>query len=115
MPSWLISWIIFCAVGLALPAVLLLFAWRRRAARNSLMMIPLFAILFLALSMNHGLRWVLIGEDYSRRLFVSIFVFTALTLVNAIIAAVRKSWSIALASAVLSLAWLFVGVVNSVV
>lgn len=115
MPAWLISWIVFCAVGIALPTVLLLFAWRRRTAKGALMAIPILAILALALSMDHDLRWVLIGADYTRRLFITIVVFIVLTHVNAIIALVRKAWSIAVASAVLSLAWFFVGVINSVV
>lgn len=65
--------------------------------------------------MNHDIRWVLIGADYTRRLYVTIFIFMALTLINAIIATFRKAWSIAVASMVISFAWFFVGVVNSVV
>lgn len=115
MPSWFISWIVFCAVGLALPTILLLFAWHRRAASASLTMVPLIAIAVLALSINHDVRWVLIGADYTRRLFITIGAFAAMTLINAVFAAVRRAWIIAIASAVLSLSWLFVGVVNSVV
>jgi len=65
--------------------------------------------------MDHDLRCVLIGADYTRRLFITITVSIVLTLINAIIALVRKAWSIAVASALLSLAWFFVGVINSVV
>lgn len=115
MPAWLISLIVFYAVGLALPAILLLLAWRRLATVSGLMIIPLIAILVLALSLNHDIRWVLIGADYTRRLYVTILVFAALTLINTVFAAFRRAWAIAVASAVLSLAWFFVGAVNSVV
>ena len=115
MPAWLISWIVFCAVGIAFPATLLLLVWRRRARFSGLMTIPLIAILVLTLSMNHDLRWVLIGADYTRRLYVTIIALAALTLINAAFAAFRRAWAIAVASAVLSLAWFFVGVVNSAV
>ncbi|UWZ85339.1 hypothetical protein [Occallatibacter riparius] len=115
MPVWLISWIVFCAVGVAFPAILLLLAWRRGAAVNALTLIPLIATIVLALSMNHNVRCVLIGADYTRRLYATILAFAALTLTNAAFATIRKSWAVAVASGLLSLAWLFVGVVNSVV
>jgi hypothetical protein len=65
--------------------------------------------------MNHDMRWAILGADYSRRLYVTIEVFAALTLINAIYSAIRKAWAAALASAVISLAWFFVDVVNSAV
>lgn len=113
MPVWLISWIVFSAVGLALPAILLPFAWHRGTTKNQLIWIPFLAIAVLALSMNHAIRGALIGADYTRRLYVTISVFMALTLINSIIATIRKAWGIAVASMVISLAWFFVGVVNS--
>jgi len=100
---------------MAFPAILLLLVWRRRAAVSGLMAIPLVAVLVLALSMNHDIRCVVIGADYTRRLYVTILVFVALILINAVCAAFRKAWAIAVASAVLSLAWFFIGVVNSAV
>jgi len=65
--------------------------------------------------LNDLARWILIDADYSRRLFITIAVLIVLTLINAMIATISKAWSIGLASAVLSLAWLFVGLVNSAV
>ena len=115
MPTWITSLIVFCAVGLAFPTCLLLLAWRRHRAVSDLTIVPLIAIIILVVSLNHNVRWALIGADYTRRLFITILVFTALTLINALFAAIRREWTIAVASAVLSLAWFFVGVVNSVV
>ncbi len=42
MPAWLISWIVFCVVGLAFPALLLLLAWRHHTASE-----PLIAACFI--------------------------------------------------------------------
>ncbi len=108
------TWIVFCTVGLALPTLLLIFAWRRNRPAAGVLVIPVIALVVLALAMNHDLRWVLVGADYSRRLYVTIETFTALTLINAIYAAIRKVWLAAAASAVIAFAWFFVGVVNSV-
>jgi hypothetical protein len=79
------------------------------------MIIPLVAVVVLALSMNHDVRWVLIGADYTRRLFITISVFVVLTFINGIFATIRRAWTVGAASALLFLAWLFVGVVNSAV
>ena len=115
MPVWLISWIVFCTFGLALPTILLLVAWRRSGAISRLMITPLLAIFILAVSMNHDVRWILIGADYTRRLYFTILTFTVLALLNAIVAATRRAWMVTTASAVISLAWFFVGIVNSAV
>lgn len=55
------------------------------------MMIPVLAIVALALSMNHDARWLLVGADYSRRLFITIAVLIVLTLINAVIATISKA------------------------
>lgn len=115
MPTWLISWIVFCAVGLAFPTCLLVYAWRRNRLVIVPLLIPAIAVVVLALVMVPEMRGTILGADYSRRLYVTIEVFAALTLINAIYAAIRKAWATAIASAVISLAWFFVGVVNSVV
>lgn len=115
MQTWMISRIVFCAVGLASPAILLVVAWRRNRPVATILIIPSLAIVVLTLAMIPEMRLVLVGADNTRRLYVTIGAFAALTLANAIYAAFRKAWIVALASAVISLAWLFVGVVNSVV
>jgi hypothetical protein len=90
MQSWLISWIVFCTVGLAFPASLLVLAWRRNRKVTRLLLIPVVAVVVPALAMNHEMRWALLGADYTRRLFVTIGIFTALTLINAVYASIRK-------------------------
>ncbi len=115
MQPWLISWVVFCAVGIAFPCCLLIFVWRRNRKLTSPLIVPMIAVLVLALAMVPAMRSVILGGDYSRRLFVTIDVFAALTLINAIYAAIRKAWATAIASAVISLAWFYLAVVNSVV
>ncbi len=115
MQPWVISWILFCAVGLALPTCLLVYAWRRNRPVVAPLIIPGIAVVALSLAMNHDMRWAILGADYSRRFYVTIEVFADLTLINVIYAAIRKAWAAALASAVISLAWSYVGVVNSAV
>jgi hypothetical protein len=115
MQPWLISWIVFCAVGLVFPCCLLVYGWRRNRTVTPPLIVPLIAVVVLTLTMVPAMRGAVLGGDYSRRLFVTIDAFAALTLINAIYAAIRKAWAIAIASAVISLAWFFVAVVNSVV
>lgn len=115
MPSWLIAWVIFCVLGLALPTFLLVFAWRRQSATTRVLIVPLVAISVLALAMDHDVRWILLGPDYTQRLFVTIGTFTVSCLLNAIYAAIRRTWSVAAASALICAAWLFVAVVNAAV
>ena len=113
MQSWVIAWVVFCAVGLALPVFLLVLAWRRHSAAISVLIVPVIAVAILAFAMDHDIRWVLLGADYTRRLFATIGIFVVLTLVNAVYAAIRRAWSVAAASALICAAWFFVGVVNS--
>ena len=113
MQSWVVAWVVFCAVGLVLPVLLLAFAWLRHRVALSVLIVPFIAAVVLALAMNHEVRWVLLGADYTRRLFVTIGILIVLTLVNAVYAAVRSVWSVTLASVLICAAWFFVGVVNS--
>lgn len=115
MQPWLISWVVFCAVGIAFPCCLLVYALRRNLTVTSSLIVPMIAVLVLALAMVPAMRSAILGGDYSRRLYITIDVFAALALINAIYAAIRKAWAIAIASVVISLAWFYVAVVNSVV
>ena len=115
MQPWIISWIVFCAVGMVFPATLLVYTWRRDQRVTAPVIVPLIAIVILALALIHDIRWVILGPDYSRRLYTTIGIFIVLTLINAIYAAIRRAWTVAIASTVVSMAWFFVGVVNSVV
>jgi uncharacterized protein (DUF983 family) len=64
MQSWLISLIVFCTVGLAFPAALLMLAWHHNRPFARLLIIPAVAVVVLALVLNHEMRWALLGADY---------------------------------------------------
>jgi hypothetical protein len=106
---------LFSALSVWLFAQQFLLAWRRHRGVLPVAIVPLIAIAVLAMAMNHNVRWILLGEDYTRRLYVTIGVFVVLTLVNAVYSAFHKVWSVAAASALVCAAWFFVGVVNSAV
>jgi len=114
MHGW-VMWVFFCGVGLVLPVFLLVLAWRRHGAAISVLIVPFIAVAVLSFAMDHDVRWVLLGADYTRRLFVTIELFVALTFVNAVYAAIRRAWSVAAASVLICAGWFFVGVVNSAV
>jgi hypothetical protein len=115
MPLWLIWWIVFCAVFLASPACLLFFAWVRNRRIIAVFIVPMAALIFLGLALIPETKSVLVGADYTRRLFVTIDVFIALTAASVIYAAIRKQWLVAIASALVSLGWIYMAAINSVV
>jgi hypothetical protein len=67
-----IYWIFFCAICLAVPACLLLLVWSRNRKARIPSVIPVVAVFVLGLAMISELKSVLIGADYTRRLFVTI-------------------------------------------
>jgi hypothetical protein len=115
MPFWLTWWIIFCTVFLACPACLLLFAWIRNRKVVLVSIIPMAALIVLGLALFPEMKSVLVGADYTRRLFLTIDVFIGLTAVSLINAVFRRLWLVAIASALVSLGWVYLAAVNSVV
>ncbi len=106
MPLWLIWWIIFCAICLACPACLLLFASVRNRKVIASSIIPMAALIVLGLALFPEMKSVLFGADYSQRLFVTIDLFIGLTAVSLIYAAWRRFWLVVIASALVSLGWI---------
>ena len=77
MQPWLISWIMFCVFGLAFPCFLLAVAWRRNRAVTLPLIVPVIAVIVLAIAMVPAMRGAILGEDYSRRLFFTTDFFAA--------------------------------------
>jgi hypothetical protein len=115
MPLWLIWWIIFCAICLACPACLLLLAWVRNRKVIAASIIPMAALIVLGFAMFPEMKSVLVGADYSHRLFLTIDVFIGLAAVSLIYAAWRRLWLVAIASALVSLGWIYLAAINSTV
>ena len=110
------EFLIFCVLGLALPIVLLGIAWRRYDWQmRTTIIAPSLSVVLLLLAIPHDLRWIILGPDYSQRLFTTIEVNMVLVTGAALYCAVKKRWIGAVASAMLALAWLWVGAINSVV
>jgi hypothetical protein len=76
---------------------------------------PTLSVVLLLLAIPHDLRWILLGPDYSHRLYTTVEVNIVLVLVAAVYCAKKKRWIGAVASAMLALSWLWVGAINSVV
>lgn len=110
------EFLIFCGLGLLLPLVLIGIAWRRydKRARMALV-IPALSVIFLVLIIQHDLRWILLGPDYSNRLYTTIGVNTSLAAASAVYSGIRRGWMALAASVIAALAWLWVGAINSVV
>ncbi len=112
----MLEFLVFCVLGLALPIILLGIAWRRydRQMRTTII-VPTLSVVLLLLAIPHGLRWIILGPDYSHRLFSTIEVNIVVVFVAALYCAIKKRWIGAVASAMLALAWLWIGAINSVV
>jgi hypothetical protein len=106
----------FYVFGVALPVVLMGAAWRRydRRGRTTLI-IPALSVILLLLVIQHDLRWILLGPDYSQRLYLTIELNAALAAVSALYTGVRRAWMALAASVLVAFTWLWVGAINSVV
>jgi hypothetical protein len=80
-----------------------------------MLVVPILSLLLLALAIQRDLRWMLLGPNYSRRLYLTIETVMLSTAVAGVYSLVRRQCTIALASVILALSWLWVGAVNSVV
>jgi hypothetical protein len=114
VPEKLKEFLIFYAGGIALPGALLAASYRR-PGRKAGLTVPFLGLILLVLTIPHNLRWVLLGPDYSRRLYMTIETIAAVTTIAAIYLGVKRRWMPAIASLILTLSWLWIGIVNSVV
>lgn len=73
------------------------------------------SVIFLLLIIQHDLRWILLGPDYSNRLYTTIEVNALLAVASVVYSGIRRGWMALAASMIAVLAWLWVGAINSVV
>jgi hypothetical protein len=99
----------------ALPLPLLGFAWTRpNRQKISIVVLSFSAVLILSAGVRY-LKFILLGEDYSNRLYTTIGVNMLVAIILALYLAITRRWLAALAAAMLALAWFWVCAVNSVV
>jgi hypothetical protein len=110
------EFLIFCTLGLLVPFVLIGIAWRRydKSARTTLI-VPALSVIFLLLVIQHNLRWILLGPDYSNRLYLTIEANVLLAAASGIYSGIKRGWMAVAASVIVALAWLWIGAINSVV
>jgi hypothetical protein len=66
------EFLIFCVLGLALPVILLGIAWRRYDRRmKTTLIVPTLSVVLLMLAIQRDLRAMLLGPDYSHRLYTT--------------------------------------------
>ncbi|PYU24963.1 MAG: hypothetical protein DMG32_12875 [Acidobacteria bacterium] len=101
--------------GLILPLPLLAVAWISSNRRPiELLVLTLSALLFLSGAVR-SLKLILLGLDYSHRLFTTIGVNILVATVLGLYFAIRRRWIAAIAAAILAVAWLMAGAINSAV
>jgi hypothetical protein len=110
------AFLIFCVLGLLLPLVLIGIAWPRydKSTRTTLI-VPALSVIFLLLAIQCDFRLILLGPDYSNRLYLTIEANAVLAAASAVYSGIRRGWMALAASVFVSLAWLWVGALNSVV
>ncbi|HEY7352979.1 MAG TPA: hypothetical protein VH596_09470 [Terriglobales bacterium] len=111
----MLDFLIFCGL-LVLPVMLLGRAWYQHGGRFVLTLtVPTLSLVLLLLAIPPQWRAVLLGLDYSQRLYTTIEANIGLVLVSAIYSAIKKKWDVAIASLAIAVAWFWVGAINSVV
>lgn len=107
---YLIIWIL-----LWLPLLLLAVAWSRAKAQYvPLTLLTLSAILLLSSGVR-SVKLLLLGANYSHRLYTTLELNFFLAVILGLYMAIRKRWVATVAAIFLGLAWVYLMVVNSVV
>lgn len=101
--------------SLLLPSVLLCVAWRRNKREKTTFVLLLVSGILLLSATVRDIKWILLGGDYTNRLYVTIGLNMALAAVCGLYLAFTRRLLAALSAIVLVFGWLYLGVVNSVV
>ena len=101
--------------SLLLPIVLLTVAWHRNRREKATLILLLVSGILLLSATVRDIRWVLLGADYTNRLYVTIGLNMLLAAVCGLYLAFTRRFLAALSAIVLVFGWLYMGVVNSVV
>jgi hypothetical protein len=113
MRSYLLIYGIYAS--LLLPIVLLSVAWRRNKGEKATFVLLLVSGILLLSATVRDTKWVLLGGDYTNRLYVTIGLNMLLAAACGLYLAFTRRFLAALSAIVLAFAWLYMGAVNSVV
>jgi hypothetical protein len=98
-----------------LPLPLLAIAWNKtRTPLIDLTFLTVSSILLVS-SVNHSVKWLLLGPDYSNRLFVTIGLNLLVAAGIGIHMAIKRRWIAVIVAIILALDWMAVASINSVV
>lgn len=100
---------------LLLPLVLVAFAWNKTKTPLIALVILTFSNLLLDSAGLRSVKWVVFGADYSRRLFITIGLNLLLAFVVGIYLVIKRRWIAAAAAIILTLDWIILGSLNTVV
>jgi hypothetical protein len=100
---------------LLVPPILLAIAWRRNKREKLSIILLFFSSVVLLSATMRDVKWVLLGADYTNRLYVTIGLNLLLSILCGLYLAVTRRLLAALAGMILGLAWFYMGAVNSVV
>jgi len=106
-----------CAIyaSLLLPIILLSVAWRRNKKEKASLVLLFFSAILLISATLRDIRWVLLGGDYTNRLYVTIGMNMLISALCGLYLAYTRRFLAALSAIVLAFGWLYLEVVNSVV
>jgi hypothetical protein len=109
-------WTIYAIYGwLLVPPILLAAAWRRNKREKLTIALLFFSGVVLLAATVRDIKWVVLGGDYTNRLYVTIGLNMLVSILCGLYLAVTRRFLAALAGMMLGLAWLYLGAVNSVV
>jgi hypothetical protein len=100
---------------LLLPIFLLSVAWRRNKREKATFALLLVSGILLLSATVPDIKWVLLGRDYTNRLYVTIGLNMLLAAACGLYLAFTRRFLAALSAIVLVFGWLYMGVVNLVV
>jgi preprotein translocase subunit SecF len=102
-------------ISLFLPLLLLAFVWNKVRTPQITLIILTISSLLLISSSNRTAKWIVLGPDYSNRLFTTIGLNLLLAVGIGIYMVIKRRWDAGAAAIVLALAWFIVWSINSVV
>jgi hypothetical protein len=100
---------------LVLPIVLLSVAWRGNKREKATFVLLLLSGILLLSSTVRDIKWVLLGGDYTNRLYVTIGLNMVISTMCGLYLVFTRRFLAALSAIVMVFGWLYLGVINSAV